>query len=55
MLCVLWHLSSYFSILITFDIGYERLLIKYMLKEYSLFQYSCLLSNTGSFFLFLFF
>ena len=30
----------------TFDIGYERLPIKYMLKQYSRFRFSCLLSNT---------
>jgi len=55
ILRVLWYLSSNFSILITFDISYERLLIKYMLKEYSRFQFSCLLSNTSSFFIFHFF
>jgi len=48
---VLWHVGSNFSISITFDIGYERLLIKYMLKEYSRFRFSHLLSNTSSFFL----
>jgi len=32
-------LSSNFSISITFPIGYERLLIMYMLKEYSRFQF----------------
>jgi len=43
---VLCHLSSKSSISIIFHIGYERLLIKYMLKEFSRFQFSRLLSNT---------
>ena len=38
ILRVLWHLSSNFSISITFDIGCERLLIRYILKEYSRFD-----------------
>ncbi len=50
---VLRHLSSNFSISITFDIGYECLLIKYMLKQYSRFRISRLLSNTSSIFSFL--
>jgi len=33
VLRVLWHLSSNFSISITLDISYERLLIIYMFKE----------------------
>jgi len=44
---VLCHLSSKSSISIIFHIGYERLLIKYMLKEFSRFQFSRLLSNTS--------
>ena len=49
---VLWHVRSDFSVLITFDTGYEFLLIKYMLKEYSRFRVSHLLSNTFSFLFF---
>jgi len=44
---VLCNRSSKSSISIIFYIGYERLLIKYMLKESPRFQFSRLLSNTS--------
>jgi len=51
ILRALWHVTSNFSILINFAIGYERLLIKYMLKEYSQLRFSRRLSNTSTFLL----
>jgi len=44
---VLWHLNSNFPISTIFHIGYERLLIKYMLEDFSRLQFSRLISNTS--------